>query len=86
MIRETRVLIDPSDLLAIEITCLKCQGSLRCMIQGQCHLPTHCPHCNAFWWSDTAGAQEVLHSLFLVQSFTPSLEEHVRLQLHIQDE
>ena len=86
MIRETRVLIDPSDLLAIEITCRECQGRLSCPIGGKYQIPTHCPHCNAFWWSNPDGTHEVLQSLFIVQSFTPPLEKHVRLQLHIQDE
>ena len=51
MVKQTRTIFSPQDLMQMRIRCGSCSGELTFPIERQPQLPTECPHCLGHWWS-----------------------------------
>ena len=82
MIRETRVLIDPEDVVEVLLTCLECQSGVSCRVERGRKMPTTCPHCGADW-QDAENERALLKTLRHMQSSPNS--ETLRIQLQVRE-
>ena len=55
MVKQTRIIFGPQDLVQIRIHCGSCSGELTFPIERLPKLPTECPHCGERWWSGQYG-------------------------------
>jgi uncharacterized paraquat-inducible protein A len=57
MTSEIRNLVEPADLVGIEIACPECQVKVSFPISNRFKLAAHCPHCNKPLFDETVDQQ-----------------------------
>jgi len=96
MTHETKTFVDLTDILSLQMECLKCGTKYARPIMNRSHLPLHCPSCGtgqdgAEWFSGNQDSDRVALIAFLEQLQRISSPEvlkslaakHLRVRLEI---
>ncbi len=73
MKKETRITIEPSDIAAIDMECLKCHGHQSVPLGKYINSPDGCPNCGTSWPIGHSAAFESLKTLAALLSTISSV-------------
>ena len=72
MVKQTRIIFDPSDILQMRLRCGHCDGDASYPFNKRTlSVPNACPHCHEEWWENAPGVRLTdaeAHALNLVQA------------------
>lgn len=84
LMRETRLLLEPSDVTHMRLTCTQCNDTTLCRIGSQQEVPLICPFCGAHWRRGTE--EPIANSLVrAIMRATNHDGLRVKIQLEVLD-
>ena len=91
MVKETRLVFEPGDILNVRVTCDKCKGQMVYPLVEGFPVPDTCPHCQTPFVLSAGIGRAVIHHtaalLTAIKFFAANKNESpVVIQLEIHDE
>ena len=77
IVRQTRLLTRPYEIVHLQLTCLECKETSMYRVAGSVDIPVQCPHCRASWLVGEVGAErntasELMSALHVLQDSAPA--------------